>query len=88
MDYSTEEFVKFAKDADLLIIECGLPDRFGGGRHLSPSIVGEVAKKSGAKTVVPIHFYPQVENEDIKGAIKKQYKGKVIVAKDLMKLSI
>jgi ribonuclease BN (tRNA processing enzyme) len=82
-DY-TENLVDLAKDADLLICESALPDSKRVEGHLTPSLAGEIAAKSGVKKLVLTHFYPECDHVNIEQECRKTYKGPLILAKDLM----
>ena len=83
--------VRLAKDADILILECsectetGMP-RFDG--HLTPQLVAKIANETNPKKLILTHFYPECENYDIIGTVKKEYDGEVIIAEDLMKIKV
>jgi ribonuclease BN (tRNA processing enzyme) len=88
----SENLLELSKDADLLIHECSNPD--GEGQytklHVTPSILGEFASKANVKKLVLTHMYPVCtgrEKEMVKN-IKKNYKGKVIIGKDLLKIKL
>lgn len=60
-----DAMVELARDADLLIHECTFPESFiehrrksgvGTFAHTSPTEVGQIATKAGAKSVVATHF--------------------------------
>lgn len=54
-----EGLADFCRDVDLLVVECSLPDDLVGDNHLSPSRVGRLARRAGARRVVATHVYPQ-----------------------------
>ena len=53
--------VELATGADLLVVECSMPDMAPVDGHLTPSGVRRIALESGAGKVVATHFYPEVE---------------------------
>jgi ribonuclease BN (tRNA processing enzyme) len=57
--------VKLARDVDLFICECSVPDRMTVHGHLTPSEAGEAAARAGAKRLVLTHFYPECDGADI-----------------------
>ena len=85
-DYSNE-IIKISKKADLLILECSHPDNMKAKGHLTPSLCGKIAAKANVKKLVLTHFYPEADKVDVKGQCAKGYKGKIILAKDFMKIS-
>lgn len=86
-DY-TETIIDLAKDTDLLICECALPDKLKTPGHLTPSLAGELATKSGVGNLVLTHFYPECEKADIAAECRKTYSGHLVLADDLMELEI
>ncbi len=83
-----EHFIKFCKSSDLLILECGRPNEAKDTSHLVPKECGMIAKKSNAKKLLLVHMYPICEKYDIKRQCSQIFKGKIIVAKDLMKIKV
>jgi ribonuclease BN (tRNA processing enzyme) len=83
-----EEIVDLAKDADLLILESSFPDGHGMEGHLTPSQAGEIATRAGAARLVLTHFYPECLRSDIEGQCRKTYQGELILATDLMQISV
>ncbi len=83
-----EEMVDLARDADLLILESSFPDEKEIKGHLTPSRAGDIATRSGAKKLLLTHFYPECLNVDIEAQCRKTYQGELILATDLMSLSV
>jgi ribonuclease BN (tRNA processing enzyme) len=83
-----EGIVELARDVDLLILECSFPDDEAIAGHLSPSEAGDIATRAGAKKLVLTHFYPEILTTDIKAQCRKTYQGDLVLATDLMILSV
>jgi len=83
-----ETIIDLAKDTDLLICECALPDRFRVKGHLTPSLAGDLAAKANVRKLVLTHFYPQCDKEDIAAECRKTYSGPLVLAEDLMEIKI
>ena len=83
-----ETIIDLAKDTDLLICECALPDRFRVKGHLTPSLAGDLAAKANARKLVLTHFYPQCDKEDITAECRQTYTGPIVLAEDLMQLEV
>jgi len=83
-----EEIVDLAKGADLLILESSFPDGKAIAGHLTPSQAGEIATRSGAKRLLLTHFYPECLRTNIGSQCRKTYQGELILAADLMSLSV
>jgi ribonuclease BN (tRNA processing enzyme) len=75
-----------AKDADMLIHECSLPDRHKeqAPNHTTPGALGKIASAAGVKTLVLTHLYPELIDElgDALRSIRTSFSGKVIVPRD------
>lgn len=84
----SEKLIKLAKDADLLVLECSNPDELKYSGHLIPKECGEIATKANAKALMLTHFYPEADKPSTKAQARKKYKGKIIIAKDLMRVRI
>ncbi|HHF99056.1 ribonuclease Z [Candidatus Aerophobetes bacterium] len=81
-----EELIDFFKNADLLILECTMPDEKKIETHLSPAECAKIAKKAKVKKLVLTHldFDPERAKN---GCIKASFK-EVVVAEDLMKIRV
>lgn len=86
-----EGLLNAAKDADLLVCEASSPideqnHEYG---HLNPKEAGEYAKEANVKHLVVTHYFGiNSPSEILKDIQKSKFKGKVTVAKDLMKIRI
>ncbi len=83
-----KELVQLASKADCLVCECSFPDAMTVDGHLTPKLVGRVAKEAEIKKLILTHFYPEVENEPIVEIIKQAFSGEVIVGSDLSKFEL
>ncbi|UCF92702.1 MAG: MBL fold metallo-hydrolase [Desulfobacterales bacterium] len=86
-DYS-ENLIGLAKDADLLICESALPDKYRVKGHLTPSLAGQIANRAGVGQLVLTHFYPQCDKEDIEKECRATYAGPLALAEDLMRIEV
>lgn len=86
-DY-TDTIIELAKETDLLICECALPDSYRVKGHLTPSLAGDLAAKANARKLVLTHFYPQCDQADIAAECRKTYSGPLVLAEDLMQLKV
>lgn len=82
-DYS-ENLIELAKNVDLFICECALPDHLKADGHLTPSLAGKMASLANVKKLVLTHFYPECDDVDIKAQCRKTYTGPLVLAKDLL----
>ena len=90
----TDNLKKIARDCDLLVCECTLPDDMHEfahkHNHCTPSDVGEIAAAANAKKLVLTHissfFLDRID--EFKKSAEKNFIKKVIIAEDLMELKI
>ena len=80
--------ISLSKDADVLILESSAPDEFKVKGHLTPSVAGKVATEAGCKTLILTHLYPICDQYPILKQCRKSFKGKVILARDNMRLKL
>ncbi|MCF8111000.1 MAG: ribonuclease Z [Desulfobacteraceae bacterium] len=82
------EIVELAKNADILICECALPDNIKVEGHMTPALAGKTATEARAGCLVLTHFYPECEKADIEGQCRKTYSGPIYLARDLMSFDL
>jgi ribonuclease BN (tRNA processing enzyme) len=73
---------EWAQGCDLLLAECSLPERLAVSAHLTPAQCGVLAEVADPGRLVLTHFYPPVEEEDIREIISLRYSGEVVLAVD------
>lgn len=83
-----ENIIDLARDADLLILECSLPEEMRVEGHLSPSLAGRIAQESRCKRLLLTHFYPPCDEHDLIPDVEKEFVGEIILAEDLMKIEV
>lgn len=87
------EIIGFCKGIDSLLIEATLPISYEFPKdHLNPQFASEIAALSSAKKLILTHLYSESlgldSSTEIKKEVAKKFKGKIIIAKDLMKIII
>jgi len=83
------EIIEFCRGADTLLIEATLPISIAFPKnHLNPQFVSEIAALSGAKKLILTHLYDLNTPAEIKKEVAKKFKGKIIIAKDLEKITL
>jgi ribonuclease BN (tRNA processing enzyme) len=82
------ELEHWAKDCDLLLAECSLPEAMALDLHLTPERAGELAARAAAKRLVLTHFYPPVETSDPAALAARRYTGPVTAARDGARFTI
>jgi ribonuclease BN (tRNA processing enzyme) len=78
----SEQLGEWARGCDLLLAECSLPEAMAVDLHLTPRQAGALARRSEAGRLVLTHFYPPVEEVDIRSEVAREYQGPVALAKD------
>ncbi len=78
----SDDLAAWAKGCSLLLAECSLPDGQGVDGHLTPATVGELAAGAAAGRLVLTHFYPPIEQVDVRAAVAARFAGKVALAAD------
>jgi ribonuclease BN (tRNA processing enzyme) len=77
-----EPLGRWATGCDLLLAECSLPDERAMPIHLTPRQCGELAGIARPGRLVLTHFYPPVEQVDIRASVAERYDGPVVLAYD------
>ena len=77
-----------AAEADLMICESAFPDDQKVDGHLTPALAGEIAQAADVKRLVLTHFYPACDDADIENQCRSTYSGLIILARDMMTLSL
>jgi ribonuclease BN (tRNA processing enzyme) len=72
----------WAGDCDLLVCECSLPQSMAVPIHLTPEECGALAAAARPAHLVLTHFYPPVEQVDVRAIIAEQFGGTVTIAHD------
>jgi len=75
------------KEADLAIIETNNTNDKEKQGHMTGKLTGKVAQESNVKKLVVTHVSPDYL-ENVLEDVKKEYKGSVVLAEDMMKIVI
>ncbi|MFQ5847852.1 MAG: MBL fold metallo-hydrolase [Candidatus Methylomirabilales bacterium] len=86
-DYS-DALIDLARAADLLILDCACPEDHKVPGHLTPSLAGDIAARAGVKRLLLTHFYPACAGHDLLTPCRKHFPGNVLLARDLMRLTV
>jgi ribonuclease BN (tRNA processing enzyme) len=79
--------IEFAKNSDILILECSYPNNQKVSGHLIPKECGEIAKRANVKKLILSHLYPVVHGEK-RGSETKEVFQNTVLAEDLMNFYI
>ena len=74
--------VQLAQHADLLILECSMPDERKVRGHLTPTECGLIADAARCRHLVLTHFYPMFQGYDIRRRVRRAFHGRVTLARD------
>ncbi len=83
-----ESLVELGKDADLLVLNCVMPDEKKFDGHLSPTPAAQIARASGCRKLCLTHFYPPCDLAQFEAVVRKEYTGELILAEDLMQIQV
>jgi len=83
-----DAIIEAARGADLLVLECSAPDEQPMKNHLTPTQAGQIAALAGCRRLVLTHFNPICDEYDIVTPCRKVFGGELILAEDLMRLSV
>ena len=78
----SEPFAVWARGCDLLLCECSLPTTMGIPEHLTPEQCGELATSVAPRRLALTHFYPPVEQVDVRAIVQARFAGPVALASD------
>ena len=78
----SDALAAWAHGCDLLVCECSLPAAMAIPEHLTPEQCGELAEHAAPGHLALSHFYPPVEQVDIRTVIGTRYSGPVTLATD------
>ena len=92
-----DNLLKFAKNADVLVMEAYLPEHFLKvdtpevarklmAYHTSAEEAGDVATEAGVKTLVLTHLIPANAEGTFAERAQAHFRGKVIVGRDLLRV--
>ncbi len=83
-----KNIIELAKNSDLFICECAVPNELPKNGHLTPKEIGEIARIAKCKKVLLVHLTPLWEKYDIEKEIKESFLGEFIVSKDLLTMEV
>jgi ribonuclease Z len=93
----TPNLIKFAKGADVLVLEAYLPEHFLKvdspevarrlmSYHTSAEEAGMIARDAGVKTLVLTHLIPAGAEETFRERAAKAFSGRIVVGRDLVRV--
>lgn len=80
------DIIDFAKEADVLVLECSYDNSREGENHLNSGECGDIAKKANVKKLIITHLYP-VPKEVRLDETKEVFEN-TLMAEDLMDINL
>ena len=80
--------IDLGREADLMILECAMPDEEKIPGHLVPSLAGKLAQEAECKMLCLTHFYPPCDLDVIFKTVSSLYRGELVLAHDLIKFEL
>jgi len=74
--------VELGRRADLLLLECSMPDARKVDGHLTPSECGRIAAAAGVRHLALTHFYPVFHGIDVRACVRRAFRGRLTLARD------
>jgi ribonuclease BN (tRNA processing enzyme) len=84
----SEDLIPFAKDADLLLMECSFRRNKPIQKHLELVEAMRLARECAPKKLVLTHLYPEWDGVDLVAEARPLWPGETIEAKDGLQLEI
>ena len=84
----SEELAKFARDAELLILECSFWRNKPTPKHLELKEAMRLAQLAEPRTLVLTHLYPEWEGVDLESEAGKLWPGQTMAAYDGLRLEV
>jgi ribonuclease BN (tRNA processing enzyme) len=86
-DYS-DEVSRFFKKASLMISECSFRERREGIPHLSIKDVAKMATRASVERLLVTHFYFDVNEDELKQELQRDFSGEVLVGRDGLSVEV
>ena len=78
-----EQIVELGRNTHLLILECSMTDERKVAGHLTPTECGQIADQANCRHLVLTHFYPVFKGYDIRKRVRRSFRGRLTLARDL-----
>ena len=78
----SDDLAQWARGADLLVCECSLPAAMQIPEHLTPEQCGALAALAAPKHLALTHFYPPVEQVDVRAIVGRDFGGPITLTAD------
>ncbi len=78
----SQRVAELARDVDLFVVECSMPDELALAGHLSPASAARLAASSGCRKLLLTHFYPDLDPARAREQVAGVYSGPIELARD------
>ena len=79
---------QLCRKADVAVLDCSFPTQRCGPNHMHAGDCGNVAQAAGVKRLILSHFYPVAERYDVRRQAARHFRGRVVKARDLMRVKV
>ena len=83
-----DALVELGRDTHLLILECSVPDERKVAGHLTPTECGRIAAAANCRHLALTHFYPVFKGYDIRGRVRRAFRGRLTLARDFTSFTL
>jgi ribonuclease BN (tRNA processing enzyme) len=80
--------VRLSQGADVAMLDCSFPVQRPGKGHMTAGDCGRVAREAAVKRLFLTHFYPIAERYDVVAQARREFNGRVSMARDRMRITI
>ena len=85
---NSEELAKFARGADLLVLECSFYQEKPVDTHLNLAEAMRLAREAGPRKLLLTHLYPEWDSLDLESKARELWSGPTIAARDGLSIEI
>jgi ribonuclease BN (tRNA processing enzyme) len=80
--------VRLCRGANVAVLDCSFPIQRPGKGHMTARDCGRVAAVAGVERLILSHFYPVAERYDVKAQARQEFKGRIAMARDRMRIEL
>lgn len=80
--------VRLGEEADVLVLECSMPESRKVSGHLTPTECGRIAYAANCRHLILTHFYPVFSGIDIRARVRRSFQGRLTLARDGLTLAL
>lgn len=83
-----EGLVRLCRGAQVAVLDCSFPVQRPGKGHMTARDCGRVAAAAGVHRLILSHFYPVAERYDVRAQARREFDGRITLAKDRMRIEL